>query len=664
MKIARIDFKSKTIKQLFAGDRLYYIPAFQRRYQWTKSEIKDFLTDIDKAQISGGYFLGPVLTYEDEKDDDLFHIVDGQQRLTTLILYFSTYRKYIKDLGFNKSDIDFVEGLILPTISRGNKPKRILKTSHPMGDKFLEDLITDPDNFDPDSEEYLTTPELTNAYRYILDYLNDQKLRSASDNNKFFDFTQKKVFVTEMVADNFTQAFIIFERMNDRGIDLTEADKIKHLLLSNIANQGQEVFDEESPSLNQDWEEVTDRIKKTDTNMDDFLRYFFMAFYWDDQYKSKSAILPWLKEENNTTSIKFIFNPKVLLKELKKYSKYFEKIRDGKDNLGEFNESIQSLKSNYRSNRQHYPILLAASDLDDPIEYKKVAKLIDALIVIFSWSEAQWNDLEKALPDLCRPLRNNDFKTFEKEIRALIKKHKKEAQEKMINFEKLDDFEVNKNSLAKHLMHKVEYQLQAFCKTTYERTSKDSIEHILEKNNLKIQEISKPENEELEEYIKIRHRLGNQTIWMSTPNKANSQKTPSEKISREIIEKSIGGGDSESHKEFEIIEGAFQGTKHMTTNLIINGTLDSDAKSFRTIQKKYSITGPEKLTNEKWTDKNVLNREKYIFHILSQALLIHIDPHDEGYEIYDFVEWDDFEWSNKDPEKRTYSFKNIKLLKD
>ena len=53
------------------------------------------------------------------------------------------------------------------------------------------------------------------------------------------------------------------------------------------------MFDEESPSLNQDWEEVTDRIKKTDTNMDDFLRYFFMAFYWDDQYKSKSAILPW-----------------------------------------------------------------------------------------------------------------------------------------------------------------------------------------------------------------------------------------------------------------------------------------------------------------------------------------------------------------------------------
>ena len=68
--------------------------------------------------------------------------------------------------------------------------------------------------------------------------------------------------------------------------------------------------------------------------------------------------------------------------------------------------------------------MLAASDLDDPIEYKKVAKLVDALIVIFSWSEAQWNDLEKALQTFCIPLRNNDFKTFEK-AQTLIKKHKK-----------------------------------------------------------------------------------------------------------------------------------------------------------------------------------------------------------------------------------------------
>mgnify|MGYP001220500844 CR=1 FL=1 len=665
MDLDKVIFQTKKIEEIFDGNRKYFIPSFQRRYQWSVAEVREFLDDIDKAQVSGGYFLGPLLTYKDLGDSKNYHLVDGQQRITTLILYFAAYRAYIKDLELSKSDVNFVEEFLMPTITRGKKPQRILKTSHPKGDQFLEDLLSDPDNVDFESEEYESLQELVKAYQFILSYLQDTDYRTVVDNNEFFDFVTTKVFVTEMVADNFTQAFIIFERMNDRGIELSEADKIKHLLLSNIARQGQEVFDEESPKLNNDWEEVTDLIKKKDTSMDDFLRYFFMAFYWNDKYKSKSDILPWLKDEKNRTTIKFVMNPKILLKELKKYAAFFEKLRDGEDRDGNRNESISSLKANYRSNRQHYPILLAASGLPDITEYKKVCKLVDALIVVFSWSEAQWNDLEKGLPKLCKPLRDNDFKKFEKEIRELINKHKQEAIEKMINPEKLSIFEQDKNSLAKHLMHKIEYQLQAFCKAEYIRSSRDSIEHILEQKNLKIQEKSKPPNVDLEEYIKIRHRLGNQTIWTKTPNSANAQKTPNEKISIDLIKKEISNDEENVDNEFEIQHGAFQGTKHMTTNVIINGTIDSDAPSFKTIQTKFSITGPEELKKGYWTEENIKNREKYLFHVLSQALLVKLDPHDFNYKIYDFVDWDLFQWNNKDPEKEyKYSFKNIEILKE
>ncbi len=666
MQIDRLIFQPKTIQELFFGERTYFIPAFQRRYQWTKKEVIEFLEDIDKSQKAGGYFLGPLLTYQDSVNDETYHLVDGQQRLTTVILYFSAYRKYISDLEFKKDDIDYVDNFILPTLSRGSKPKRVIKTSHPIGDVFFEDMITNPENFDIDSEEYETLPELVNSYKIIIEYLKDTEARSVSDNNDFFDFITKKVFFTEMVADNFTQAFIIFERMNDRGIELSEADKIKHLLLSNIAKQGQEVFDQESPNLNKDWEEITDRIKSVDTTMDNFLRYFFMAFYWTDKYKNTSAILPWLKDESNPVAIEIVFNPSSLLKKIKKYSKQFEKIRNGQDKDGKFNESISSLKRNYSSNRQHYPILLAATDLDDLSEYKKVCKLVDALIVVFSWAEAQWNDLEKELPSLCSPLRKKDFKSFETEIRNLINKHKKEAEEKMINPDKLDVFEEDKNSLAKHLMHKVEYQLQEFCRESYTRGARDTVEHILEKGNLKIQQKSKPPKLELEDYIKIRHRLGNQTIWLKAPNSANSNKTPKEKVFKEVIIKNIENLEEGEETEYDFKEGVFQGTKHMTTNLIINGTLDSDAPSLEKIKNTFSISGPEKLTsNEYWTIKNIENREKYIFHILSQALLINLDPHNFGYKVYDFVDWDNFEFNNKEkPKDYKYNFKNIELIKE
>ena len=54
--------------------------------------------------------------------------------------------------------------------------------------------------------------------------------------------------------------------------------------------------------------------------MDNFLRYFFIAFYWTDKYKNTSAILPWLKDETvNPVAIEIVFNPErsSLLKKLK-----------------------------------------------------------------------------------------------------------------------------------------------------------------------------------------------------------------------------------------------------------------------------------------------------------------------------------------------------------
>ena len=60
-----------------------------------------------------------------------------------------------------------------------------------------------------------------------------------------------------------------------------------------------------------------------------------------------------------------------------------------------------------------------------------------------------------------------------------------------------------------------------------------------------------------------------------------------------------------------------------------------------------------------------MNREKYIFHILSQALLINLDPHNFGYKVYDFVDWDNFEFNNKEkPKDYKYNFKNIDLIKE
>ena len=63
------------------------------------------------------------------------------------------------------------------------------------------------------------------------------------------------------------------------------------------------------------------------------------------------------------------------------------------------------------------------------------------------------------------------------------------------------------------------------------------------------------------------------------------------------------------------------------------------------IKKYFNITGPEKLTSNKfWTKKNVLNREKYMFYVISQALLTELNPHNEKYTIKDIADWEDVQF--------------------
>jgi uncharacterized protein with ParB-like and HNH nuclease domain len=654
MDLQNLRFNPYTVKSLFDGNRKFYVPAFQRRYQWSSNSDKRkdrnvnyLLEDIVLAQKADGYFLGPILTYEDKSEKKNFHLVDGQQRFTTLLLYFCVYRKYIQELAFKQDEIKYVEECIFTKVDRESKPERILRTSHIEGDIFLDKLVNDTD-FDIESKEFEKVPRLVDAYKSIMSFLKSDN-RNTQENIELFDFICEHVFVTEMVADDFSQAFTIFDRMNDRGLTLSESDKIKHLLLSNIARKGQAYFDKESTEVNKAWEEITDDIAATNTEMDDFLRYFFMAHYWTDRYRNKNEILPWLKDDKNTLGQKIIFNPDDFLKELRKSTDQFVKFRNGNDiegAKGKYNHSISALKTYYRSNRQHYPILLAASKLKNIDEFKKVCILVDSVIVVMSWAEEQWNQLESLLPKLCVPLNKGDFATFEKRIRSLINEHKENATQRMVDPEYLELYYKDKKGLSNHLIHKFEYQLQFMAKDTYVPTSRDTVEHILEKDNMATMERAIPDKKSLNDYLNLRYRIGNQTIWKKVPNSSSANKTPEEKFNNNL----------------------FQGSSHMSTNIIVNGDLESkpdeDSKnSFNLIKKYFNITGPEKLTSSKfWTKKNVLNREKYMFYVISQALLTELNPHNEKYTIKDIADWEDVQfkkistYSNIIPDKEVEKF--------
>ncbi len=97
---------STSIKQMLAGNRIF-VPTYQRAYSWdTEFEISKmpkqvnvFLSDLEdynKSSTKSYYYFGHFLF--EEKPDKKFGVIDGQQRLTTIVIFLSALFKQLSSI--------------------------------------------------------------------------------------------------------------------------------------------------------------------------------------------------------------------------------------------------------------------------------------------------------------------------------------------------------------------------------------------------------------------------------------------------------------------------------------------------------------------------------------------------------------------------------------
>ncbi|PIO06939.1 hypothetical protein COT47_02190, partial [Candidatus Woesearchaeota archaeon CG08_land_8_20_14_0_20_43_7] len=98
----------KTIKDLFDGTKIFRVPMYQRAYSWTEKQLSDFIEDIKNQKVDRTYFLGTILleTAENEGDFRGIDIVDGQQRMTTMVIFMKVLLTLLKK---NEQDIEILE---------------------------------------------------------------------------------------------------------------------------------------------------------------------------------------------------------------------------------------------------------------------------------------------------------------------------------------------------------------------------------------------------------------------------------------------------------------------------------------------------------------------------------------------------------------------------
>jgi len=95
------DFDHDHLGHLLMDKRLA-VPNFQRPYSWDHNNIEEFWEDLQRARESGSYFMGTIVLANDASNQSRQLVIDGQQRITSLMLLLKSFHS--KMLNMNQDD--------------------------------------------------------------------------------------------------------------------------------------------------------------------------------------------------------------------------------------------------------------------------------------------------------------------------------------------------------------------------------------------------------------------------------------------------------------------------------------------------------------------------------------------------------------------------------
>jgi hypothetical protein len=238
----RIGGQAWTVRGLFG--RRHLVDVYQREYQWEKIHLQDLINDLARRYLAQRrpehelqdvatfepYFLGPIITHQ--RMDQIF-IVDGQQRLTTLMLMLIWLHRLQTDRD------DAVPGLETLFVSyQFGRPVFAVEDLVLPREPVLSALLH---GREVRLDRALSTSETNIVARFTdLDELFPIDLQD--DDLPFFIYwLLDRVILVEISTHDDRLALETFETMNDRGLRLNAADLLKSFLLqhANPANRAQ-----------------------------------------------------------------------------------------------------------------------------------------------------------------------------------------------------------------------------------------------------------------------------------------------------------------------------------------------------------------------------------------------------------------------------------------
>lgn len=270
------------------SSKLYEIPRNQRRYVWNKDNWDDLWSDLEfivnNQQYGKRHFLGSIVLREEDKAIGIqrYTIIDGQQRIITIILFMSALVGVLKENGLEDDFKGTITKLIIKDLK--NQDNCVLHSDFHtcIGDIVLKVC---------DSEDKRSFKELLETC--IVNKKDDKNIRQCClyFYDKLKDLDIEKILLlrdmllgtsyVDIVATTDEDSYTIFEILNARGQELEDHELVKNFVMRYIQPQEQAKVDK----VKSEWELYIDR--QLGTSVKRFFSHYSVHKYAEREKKSE-----------------------------------------------------------------------------------------------------------------------------------------------------------------------------------------------------------------------------------------------------------------------------------------------------------------------------------------------------------------------------------------
>jgi uncharacterized protein with ParB-like and HNH nuclease domain len=313
-----------TLRNLLEGTKQFQIPLFQRPYSWTEDKWDTLWEDLMKLyndEVEGSYFLGAIVTQSIPGTADgisPYLVIDGQQRLITLTILLAAMRDHLIAQKNQELAKELYNLYLTNPYKKHEEFYKVLPTQEDRD--TYQTIVQDKDKDKNTKKEGQTQKcQIYESYNFFKKQLkNPNKDEDFTlDIAKFKGVILERLILVNITSDDKDNPYLIFESLNYKGQELTQADLVRNYIFMQLPRERREEIYQNK------WLPLQDKFK---ANMDsqEYAGELTKAFWFYLRKDGKSVVEKEVYKEIKNRFDSAKNDSELKLEELVQFANYYQ----------------------------------------------------------------------------------------------------------------------------------------------------------------------------------------------------------------------------------------------------------------------------------------------------------------------------------------------------